>query len=149
MPDEPAESGPAAKARRFAEQAIHARLGIELEPRPAADAPDLVYRARLVRPADHLQVEGVVHGGILTTLADTAGVWCVYPDLPGAATVTSVELKLNFLAPALGDRGPVVATARPLRLGRRVRVSEVELEQAGRLVAKGLFTYLVLDPSSA
>jgi len=106
-------------------------------------------RLALAPRPDLLQVAGVVHGGVLATLADTAGVWSILRDLPAARTITSIEFKLNFLRPARADAGEIVAWARVLRLGSRVAVVDVELEQSSRAVARGLFTYLVLEASEA
>ena len=104
--------------------------------------------AMAVRRKD-LQVAGVVHGGILTTLADTAAVLSFYPFLPEGHRTTSIEFKLNFLAPALPGKGELLAKARCVKRGRRVALSDLEIYQATRMVAKGLFTYLVWEESSA
>src|SRR5579862_3124959 len=47
--------------------------------------------------ARHLQVHGVVHGGILASLADTAGGMAVYLRLPPQSRVATVEMKINYL----------------------------------------------------
>lgn len=91
---------------------------------------------------EFLQDEGVLQGGIVTALADAAAVQVLYPDRPDGHSMTSIELKINFLRPALPDRGPLVAHARLVQRGRRVGLCDVEVSQAGKLVAKGLFTYL-------
>lgn len=94
---------------------------------------------------DQLQIDGCVHGGILATLADTTAVWLLYPNLPEAHSLTSIEFKLNFLRPARRDAGDLVATARLVKRGRRVALSDVEVSQDDQLIAKGLFTYLLLE----
>ena len=113
------------------------------------DERDGCVRLALEPRPDLLQVARVVHGGVLSTLADTTGVWSILRDLPAERTITSIEFKLNFLRPARADGGEIVARARVLHLGARVAVVDVELEQARRAVARGLFTYLVLDASEA
>jgi len=90
-----------------------------------------------------LQEEGIVHGGVLTTLADTAAVYAVYPFLEDGQTMTSIEFKMNFLRPAFIDDGSVTARAKLVRQGRTIALCDVEVSQARRLVAKGLFTYLL------
>lgn len=90
-----------------------------------------------------LQEERVVHGGVLTTLADTAAVYTIYPFLEDGRTMSSIEFKLNFLRPVFIDGGSVTAKAKLVRQGKRVALVQVDLQQARRLVAKGLFTYLV------
>jgi acyl-coenzyme A thioesterase PaaI-like protein len=56
--------------------------------------------------------------------------------------MTSIEFKLNFLSPALGDGGTLTARSQVVRKGKKVGVCDVEVTQGERLVAKGLFTYL-------
>ncbi len=90
-----------------------------------------------------IQETGVVHGGILTALADTTSVYALRPGLDPGLTMTSIELKLNFLRPVLPERGVVTARATLVQLGRTIGVSDVEVSQAGNPVARGLFTYLV------
>jgi len=90
-----------------------------------------------------LQEEGIVHGGVLTALADSAAVYCVYPFLEDGRKMTSIEFKMNFLRPAFIDDGSVTARAKLVRQGRTIALCEVEVSQARRLVAKGLFTYLL------
>lgn len=122
---------------------VNRLLGLRLVER---DAEHAVLELSL-RP-DFLQEEGRVHGGILTALADTAAVYVLRPGLAGERSMTSVELKLNFLAPADPDGPAVRATARRVQRGRTIGVCDVELAQDGRKLAKGLFTYLFFDPSA-
>jgi uncharacterized protein (TIGR00369 family) len=98
---------------------------IEIDPRP-----------------ELLQEEGIIHGAILSALADTAAVYTFHPDLPSELRMTSIEFKLNFLSPALGDGGTLTARSQVVRKGKKVGVCDVEVTQGERLVAKGLFTYL-------
>lgn len=97
-------------------------------------------------PDEHwTQETGVIHGGLLATLADTAAVYALRPGLPSGHIMTSIEFKLNFLSAARADQGTLVARARVVRQGRRVGVCDVDVEQAALVVAKGLFTYLFLE----
>jgi uncharacterized protein (TIGR00369 family) len=87
---------------------------------------------------------GLLHGGALMALADSAGGWCAFLNLPGGAggtaTVTSAS---NFLRPVTA--GHVDAVARPLTLGRTVLVIDTELrDTSGRLVARVTQTQAVL-----
>ncbi len=93
----------------------------------------------------HLQQAGRVQGGIVVALADYALFRAVKALLkPGEAT-TTIEIKINFLAPA--EKGELTATAKIISPGRRVMVGEMEVkDQDGRLIAQGLGTYLVIQP---
>ncbi len=88
---------------------------------------------------------GLLHGGLLMTLADSAGALCASLNLPEAATGTStIESKTNFLG-AVRD-GRVEATSRPLHVGSTTIVVETEVRRTSddRLVAKVTQTQVVL-----
>jgi uncharacterized protein (TIGR00369 family) len=86
---------------------------------------------------------GVMHGGALMTLADSASAACAFLNLPDGATgTTTVESKINLLAPV--REGVVSAHTRPLHTGRRFIVVETELRASGVLVAKTMQTQAVL-----
>jgi acyl-coenzyme A thioesterase PaaI-like protein len=56
--------------------------------------------------------------------------------------MTSIEFKLNFLAPGLEGRGPLIARSKLVKRGRTIGVATVDVKQGSELVATGLFTYL-------
>ncbi len=92
----------------------------------------------------HKQIHGVVHGGILASLADTAGAMAAYPLLPKGTRLATVEMTINYLEPV--DRGPIIAEARVLRLGRTLAVAECEIKDAeGKLAAKSLLTFAIMS----
>jgi uncharacterized protein (TIGR00369 family) len=96
----------------------------------------------------YVQEKGVIHGGIITTLADTAAVYAINPDLPPGKTMTSIELKVNFLRPAAADGSPLLARADVIKRGQRVAVCRVDVLQSEKAVATGIFTYLILPTTS-
>jgi len=115
-------------------------FGFELE----AAEPGRAVVAMRVRH-HHRQVHGVVHGGILAALADTAGALSIYMALPRGTPMATIEMKINFLEPV--DDGTVVAEGRMLRRGRNFAVAECDVRDAkGQLVAKSLLTYAI-NPS--
>jgi uncharacterized protein (TIGR00369 family) len=125
----------------FSDVPVNAHLGLVLQEQPAGGA------VVTMAPGEHLTQEtGVIHGGVLATLADTAAVYALRPGLAAGCIMTSIEFKLNFLAPALPNKGTLAGRARVVRQGSRVGVCDVDVEQAGAVIAKGLFTYLFLDP---
>lgn len=99
--------------------------------------------------AEMLQEAGVVQGGVLTALADTAAVYLLWPDLLPGHGMTGTGCSMQFLAAATLERGPLRAVATPLRIGRTIAVCESVLHQAGELVAKGTFTFLLREQHSA
>lgn len=83
-----------------------------------------------------------VHGGILATLADTAGAVAVITELPLHARITTVEMKINYLSPH--HEGLLRAEARVLRRGKRLAVGEAEIRnQKNELIAKSLITFSI------
>jgi len=88
---------------------------------------------------------GLLHGGLLMALADTAGGWCAFLNLPtGAAGTTTIESKTNFLRAI--RTGSVEAVSRPLHAGRTVIVVDTELrDDDARLVARVTQTQAVLN----
>jgi uncharacterized protein (TIGR00369 family) len=106
-----------------------------------ADANRVVLQMR-VTPR-HLQVHGVVHGGVMAALADTAGGLSVYLQLPPGSRVATVEMKINYLEAV--ERGVVMAEARVIRLGKHFGVVDCDVrEHDGRLCAKALMTFAVI-----
>lgn len=90
----------------------------------------------------HMQIHGVVHGGVLASLADTAGGLALYLGLPSGSRAATVEMKINFLEPV--QRGEVFAEARILRQGKYLAVIECDLmEASGKMVAKALMTFSI------
>jgi acyl-CoA thioesterase len=85
---------------------------------------------------------GGMHGGAVASLIDSAG-GLAARTLTHPATVTTVEFKVNFLAPI--RHGEVSAEGRVVHRGRRTAVSEVEVrDEADRPVARGLVTLMIL-----
>jgi uncharacterized protein (TIGR00369 family) len=89
---------------------------------------------------------GVLHGGVLMAMADSAGAACAFLALPQGATTSTIESKTNFLGAVTG--GQVTAISRPLHVGRSTIVVETEIrDDANRLVAKTTQTQAILTPN--
>jgi len=95
-----------------------------------------------------LNTQGVLHGGIIATLADEAA-WHALGNHFGrrAEQSTTAELKVNYLRPITGEKVRAVTTL--LRAGRTLTVARVDMfDDAGRLGATALVTYMLLSPKS-
>jgi 1,4-dihydroxy-2-naphthoyl-CoA hydrolase len=89
---------------------------------------------------------GILHGGVIMALADSAGAACALLNLPKDASGTAtIESKTNFLGAVRS--GTVTATATPLHTGGTTIVVETSVHDgAGRMVAKVTQTQMVLRP---
>jgi len=86
---------------------------------------------------------GVLHGGVLMSLADAAGGVCAFLNLPADASTVTIESKTNFLG-AIRE-GTVLARSRPLHVGKTTIVVETDVfDPSGRRVARTTQTQAVL-----
>ncbi len=91
---------------------------------------------------------GVMHGGAQMSLADAAGAFCAFLNLPqDAVGTTTIESKTNLLG-AVNSGDTVTATATPLHVGGTSIVIETRLDTPSRLVAKTIQTQPVLTRRS-
>lgn len=99
----------------FSRQRVMQTLGAEIT-RVEPGEVEIVLPFR----ADLTQQHGFLHAGIVTTILDSALGYAAYSLMPPGHAVLTVELKINLLAPAKGDR--LVATGRVVRTGRTLTV---------------------------
>jgi len=91
----------------------------------------------------HLQPYGIVHGGVMATLIDTATFWAAFLRLPDDDGLVNIDLKLNYLKPVTD--GTLIATGRCIRAGRSLSYAEAGVTDAdGKLVAHGTSTLMAL-----
>ena len=114
-------------------------LGMEI----VSASPEEV-RARLAWAADKCTAGGTLHGGALMGLADSAGGFLAFLNLPADARGTAtIESKTNFFGPLRG--GHVHGTSTLLHKGKRTIVVDTELrDDDGKLLARITQTQAVL-----
>jgi uncharacterized protein (TIGR00369 family) len=121
--------------RRATESGPTAELGLELE---SLEHGHVVFAMKV--KDRHKQMHGVVHGGVLATLADTVAAIAAYTTVPKGTHIATVELKINYLEAV--DDGRIKADARVLRAGRNFVVVECEIfSENGAMAAKALMTF--------
>jgi uncharacterized protein (TIGR00369 family) len=93
-------------------------------------------------------LSGFVHGGMISTLADSAMGRSLRTLNPGVVRAMSFDLKLNFISVAkIGET--LRATGRVVHAGRRTAVTECRVEGGdGRLVATASATFVVTRAES-
>jgi uncharacterized protein (TIGR00369 family) len=90
---------------------------------------------------------GLVHGGLLCTLLDSAAGCAVHSLLPAGVGYSSIEIKVSFLAPVRADSGTLEAEGRALRVGRQVAFAEAHARTAdGKLVGHATSSLAVMRP---
>jgi uncharacterized protein (TIGR00369 family) len=93
---------------------------------------------------------GLVHGGLVCTLADTVAGCAVHTTLDAGVAYTSIDLNVSYLRPVTKDSGVLRATGRVTKPGRRVAFSTAEIaDQSGKIVATATSSLLVMDPRAA
>ncbi len=96
---------------------------------------------------DLKQNHGVVHGGAIASLIDSAMAFAIIPMLAENEGSTTVDLTIHYLRPL--REGVATSVARVVRAGRRVIVVSAEvLDQKEQIVASAVSTYLRLTPDA-
>jgi uncharacterized protein (TIGR00369 family) len=133
---------------------LQAALAGELPPPPAVAALGF----RLVVAGDglavfecepsplHMNGMGAMHGGVICTLADSAGGCAVLSVLPPGMVAPTQDIKVSFLRPITPDTGAVRAEGRVLHSGRRTALAEVRMtDRAGQLMAHATVTCAMIE----
>jgi acyl-CoA thioesterase len=127
----------AALRERIEASPFHAAFGVRVE----AANEGAVRLSWEARPED-LNLQGLVHGGLLATLADMAMGLAVRTALePGRRHVT-IELSVRYLLPTAPGR--VTAEGRVARVGTQIAFADADVRDAkGRSVVRAGGTYSV------
>lgn len=97
-------------------------------------------------PGDnHLNPAGIVQGGYVAAVMDTACGCAVHSTLPANAAYSTLELKVIYHRPVSSQTGRIRAEGRVLSTGRRAAFSEAKLFDAGgRLLASATSSLLIM-----
>jgi uncharacterized protein (TIGR00369 family) len=94
------------------------------------------------------QNRGVVHGGAIASLVDTAAAFAILTQIDPNERVTTTDLTIHYLRPATAGR--MMATARIIRGGRRLFVLSVEVhDDAQALIATAVTTFIKIEGKMA
>ncbi|MET7710145.1 PaaI family thioesterase [Micromonospora sp. NPDC005413] len=98
----------------------------------------------------HYNPLGTVHGGVLSTLLDTAAGCAVHTTLPAGLGYTSLDLNVKFLRPVTVDSGTLRCEGTVLQSGRRTALAEARITDANaRLIAHATSTCLLFPLTAA
>ncbi len=99
-------------------------------------------RCSIALQPHHLNVVGIVHGGVLFTLADTGMGSALQPALPPGHYCATVEIKMNYFRPVV--EGTLTCASRVVYQGRTLANLESEVFAGERLLAKANGTFAIL-----
>ena len=106
-------------------------------------SPEVV-RSRMEWTPERCTAGGLLHGGALMTLADTAGAVCAFLNLPSGARTSTLESKTNFLRAVTSGRA--TAKCAPVHVGRSTIVLQTQVrDENDKLVVLTTQTQTVLS----
>jgi len=92
----------------------------------------------------HLQPFGLVHGGVFASIIDAAAFWAFFYEIEDQnAGATSVDLKLNYLAPAMSGR--LIARGHQIKHGKTLGYAEARVtDENSKVLAHGTSTLMIM-----
>lgn len=133
---------------------LQAMMNGSIAPAPAistngidAVACSFGYAEFSILPQDfHFNAVGTVHGGIITTLLDTAMGCTLMTTQPKEKTFTTLELKVNFLKAVTTKSGVLFAKGKIIHAGKTTAYIEASLvDKNNTTFAHAVSTCLILD----
>ncbi len=94
----------------------------------------------------HYNPLGSVHGGVISTLLDTAAACAVHSTLAVGESYTSLDLPVKFLRPATVASGLLRCEGTVIQRGRRTALAEAQLfDEAGKLLAHATSSCMIFS----
>jgi uncharacterized protein (TIGR00369 family) len=122
---------------RLAASPFHASMGFDVV---QADPGSVVLSFRAL--PEHLNLQGLVHGGVLATVADTAMGLAARTSVERGHRHVTIQLGVQYLRAA--SPGAIRASGRVLRTGSQIAHTDAELvDDGGRVLARAQGTYSV------
>jgi len=91
-----------------------------------------------------LNPHGVVHGSVMSALADTGMGGALYPLLAEDESCATIEIKISYFKPVAG--GTLECTTQLLHKGKSMASLESEIFSSDEMVAKASGTYSIFRP---
>lgn len=96
----------------------------------------------------HLNPYGIVHGGVISSIADAAIGLALRSKLGAGSTHRTAQLDVHFLAK--GESGRIIGHGRSLHVGQRMGYGEADIEDgSGKLLARASATFIILPAPGA
>ena len=94
----------------------------------------------------HMNTGGRVHGGVLTSLTDTAAGAAVRSVRPEGKSSATTDLSISFIRPPLGKT--IEAYAEVVHAGKHLFRTEISVYSDNKLIAKTNATFMIMDTGS-
>ena len=92
----------------------------------------------------HMNPFGALHGGVYSSVIDTAAYWSAYCDLPEEQGLVTIDLKVDFLAPVFDQT--VIVRGKRIKGGKTIYLAEAQMfSQNEKLVAHGTSKLMVIN----
>lgn len=153
----PVQDLPASQVAEALDGLAHLRAIAEgrLPPPPAVAALGILLRPEDVHPGHvtfrlqpvtaHLNGMGMVHGGVIATLVDTALGTTIQTRLAPGMGVTTIDLQVRYLRPIFAGQTPVMAVGEVINVSRQLATAEARvIDEQGRLYAHATTTCMLL-----
>ena len=105
------------------------------------------FETRLPVRSEHRQQDGFVHAGVIATMADHTAGYAAYTLIPETSRILTIEFKINFFKPAVGNR--LVCRSAVISPGKSILVAESNLyarpETVEKQVARATVTLMAVD----
>lgn len=97
----------------------------------------------------HYNAVGTVHGGVISTILDTAMGCTLLSTLSEEFTFTTLELKINFLKAVTKQTGKMIAVGKIIHAGRTTAMIEASLiDINGKVYSHGTSTCLIMKKTN-
>ena len=85
-----------------------------------------------------------IHGGVYSSLIDTAAYWSVYCELDENMGFTSIDLSVNNLS--MIREGKIIAEGKSIKIGKSICLAEAIAKNThGKLLAHGISKLMILN----
>jgi uncharacterized protein (TIGR00369 family) len=87
---------------------------------------------------------GAIHGGVYSSVIDTAAYWSVYCELDENVGFTTIDLSVNNLS--MISEGKIIVEGKSIKVGRTICLAEaIAKDVHGRLIAHGTSKLMILN----
>ena len=92
----------------------------------------------------HLNPFGIVHGGVYSSVIDTAAYWAAYCELDENVGFTTIDVTVNNLS--MVNAGEIIVEGKSLKIGRSICLAEAAVKDVyGKLLAHGTSKMMILQ----